>query len=152
MQQLWSRLAGPKWAALHSVESDLQPIWYQLVLHKYKTARILVPAFHYLEKKFTLILISWSRSFDHISATQLWWSMYLYSLCFCISLLHFGRLVCTICCSAPFAIMNHSEAFYWFYLPSFFSSWLNIIFSEKATKISSNPFRFDWLKYQFCNK
>ena len=91
-------------------------------------------------------MIGWSRSFDRISATQLWWSMYLYSLCFCISLLHFGRLVCTICCSAPFAIMNHSEAFYWFYLPSFFSSWLNIIFSEKATKISSNTFRFDWLE------
>ena len=31
MQQLWSRLAGHKLAALHSVESDLQPIWDQLV-------------------------------------------------------------------------------------------------------------------------
>ena len=36
-------LAGSKSAALHSVESDLQPIWDQLVLHKYKTARIFVP-------------------------------------------------------------------------------------------------------------
>ena len=32
------------------MESNLQPIWYQLVLHKYKTARILVPAFHYLDE------------------------------------------------------------------------------------------------------
>ena len=43
IEQLWSRLAGPKSAALHSVKSYLQPIWDQLVLHKYKTARIFVP-------------------------------------------------------------------------------------------------------------
>ena len=79
--------------------------------------------------------------------------IYLYSLCFCISFLYFGRLVCTICCSAPFAIMNHSKAFYRFCFPSFFFflSKYHIIFSQKTTKISSNPFRFDWLESPILN-
>ena len=61
MQQLWIRLAGPKSAALHSVESYLQPIWDQLVLHKYKTAQILVPAFHYLGISWPFVMTTYKK-------------------------------------------------------------------------------------------
>ena len=81
MQHLWSRLAGPKLAALHSVESDLKPIWDQLVLDKYKTARIFVPAFYvaWTEPRrerqllpfFLKPKVTWPRPFDEFFV---WWA------------------------------------------------------------------------------